>query len=98
MGGGALSHLRLLFCNIVYFGSLSKVNEKKTITVFFTLLPMANAEMGPHEDRYKKMMKESLIIPHTFTNFANFSYLKMYKLCMSNIIIEMLEFRYKYQY
>ena len=31
-------------------------------------LPMASDEMGEQEDRYKKMMKESLIIQYTFTN------------------------------
>ena len=33
-------------------------------------LPVASAEMGAQEDRYKKLMKESLIVPYTFTNFC----------------------------
>ena len=33
-------------------------------------LPMASDGIGPQEDRYKKMMKESLIIQYTFTNFC----------------------------
>ena len=33
-------------------------------------LPVVNAEMEAQEDRYKKIMKESLIVPYTFTNFC----------------------------
>ena len=33
-------------------------------------LPVTAAEMGVQEDRYKKLMKESLIVPYTFTNFC----------------------------
>ena len=33
-------------------------------------LPVASAEMGIQEDRYKKLMKESLIVPYTFGNFC----------------------------
>ena len=33
-------------------------------------LPTASDEMVLQEDRYKKMMKESLIIPHMFTDFC----------------------------
>ena len=33
-------------------------------------LPVASAEMGVQEDRYKKLMEESLIVPYTFTNFC----------------------------
>ena len=33
-------------------------------------LPVASAEMGIQEDRYRKLMKESLIVPYTFTNFC----------------------------
>ena len=33
-------------------------------------LPVASAEMGVQEDRYKKLIKESLIVPYTFTNFS----------------------------
>ena len=33
-------------------------------------LPMGIDEMGPQKDVYKKIMKESLIIPYTFTNFC----------------------------
>ena len=35
-----------------------------------SFLPVASAEMGVQEDRYKKLMKESLIVPYTFTNFC----------------------------
>ena len=35
----------------------------------FPFLAVASAEMGAQEDRYKKLMKESLILPYTFTNF-----------------------------
>ena len=35
-----------------------------------SFLPVASAEMGAQEDRYKKLMKESLIVQHTFTNFC----------------------------
>ena len=37
---------------------------------FCPFLPMASDEIGPQKDRYKKLMKESLIVPHTFTNFC----------------------------
>ena len=33
-------------------------------------LPVLSAEMGAQEDRYRKLMKESLIVPYTFTNFC----------------------------
>ena len=33
-------------------------------------LPVVSAEMGAQEERYKKLMKESLIVPYTFTNFC----------------------------
>ena len=33
-------------------------------------LPVASAEMGIQKDRYRKLMKESLIVPYTFTNFC----------------------------
>ena len=33
-------------------------------------LPVVSAEMGAQEDRYKKLMKESLVVPYTFTNFC----------------------------
>ena len=33
-------------------------------------LPVASAEMGIQEDRYRKLMKESLIVQYTFTNFC----------------------------
>ena len=33
-------------------------------------LPVAGAEMRIQEDRYKKLMKESLIVSYTFTNFC----------------------------
>ena len=33
-------------------------------------LSVPGAEMGAQEDRYKKIMKESLIVPYTFTNFC----------------------------
>ena len=33
-------------------------------------LPVLSGEMGAQEDRYKKLMKESLIVPYTFTNFC----------------------------
>ena len=36
-------------------------------------LPVASDEMGPQEYRYKKIMKESLIIPYTLTNSTNFN-------------------------
>ena len=46
----------------------------------FPFLSMASAEMEPQKDRYKKIMKESLIIPYTFQTFANFNYLRIYKI------------------
>ena len=33
-------------------------------------LPVLSGKMGAQEDRYKKLMKESLILPYTFTNFC----------------------------
>ena len=33
-------------------------------------LPVGSVEMGIQEDRYRKLMKESLIVPYTFTNFC----------------------------
>ena len=33
-------------------------------------LPVTAAEMGVQEDRYKKLMRESIIVPYTFTNFC----------------------------
>ena len=33
-------------------------------------LPVLSAEMGAQEGRYKKLMKESLIVPYTFMNFC----------------------------
>ena len=33
-------------------------------------LPVASVEMGIQEDRYKKLMKESLVVPYTFANFC----------------------------
>ena len=39
---------------------------------FCPFLSMASDEMGPQKDRYKKLMKESLIVPYTFTNFCKF--------------------------
>ena len=33
-------------------------------------LPMTSDEMEPQIDRYKKLMRESLIVPYTFTNFC----------------------------
>ena len=47
--------------------------EKLRNTVSYGLcpfLPVASAEMGAQKDTYKKLMKESLIIPYTFTNFC----------------------------
>ena len=32
-------------------------------------LPLTSDEMDPQKDRYKKLMKESLIVPYTFMNF-----------------------------
>ena len=32
-------------------------------------LPVAGAEMEAQKDRYKRLMKESLIVPYTFMNF-----------------------------
>ena len=33
-------------------------------------LPVLSGKMGAQEDRYKKLLKESLILPYTFTNFC----------------------------
>ena len=33
-------------------------------------LPVLSGRMGAQEDRYKKLMKQSLILPYTFTNFC----------------------------
>ena len=35
-----------------------------------SFLPVLSAEMGAQEDRYRKLMKESLIVPYTSTNFC----------------------------
>ena len=32
-------------------------------------LPVLSGKMGAQKDRYKKLMKELLILPYTFTNF-----------------------------
>ena len=37
---------------------------------FCPFLPMTSDEMDPQKDRYKKLMKESLIVRYTFTNFC----------------------------
>ena len=45
--------------------------EKLRNTDSYDLCPflsVASAEFGAQENKYKKLMKESLIIPHTFTN------------------------------
>ena len=47
--------------------------EKLRNTDFYRLcpfLPVLGGKMGAQEDRYKKLMKESLIQPYTFTNFC----------------------------
>ena len=37
---------------------------------FCHFLPLLSGKMGAQEDRYKKLMKESLILPYMFTNFC----------------------------
>ena len=47
--------------------------EKLRNTDYYGLcpfLPVASGEMGAQEDRYKKIMKELLIVPYMFTNFC----------------------------
>ena len=47
--------------------------EKLKNTDSYGLCPflhVLSAEMGAQEDRYRKLMKESLIVPYTFTNFC----------------------------
>ena len=51
--------------------------EKLRNTEFYGLcpfLPVVSAEMGAQKDRYKKLMKESLIVPYTFTNFCKLQF------------------------
>ena len=68
--------------NICFEEAYNKVNwdqvfelcqEKLRNTDSYSLcpfLPVASAKMGGQEDRYKKLMKESFIVPYTFTNFC----------------------------
>ena len=47
--------------------------EKLRNTDYYGLcpfLPVLSAKMGAQEDRYRKLMKESLIVPYTFADFC----------------------------
>ena len=60
--------------NIVNWNQVFQLcQEKLKNTDSYSLcpfLPVLSVEIGAQEDRYRKLMKESLIVPYTFTNFC----------------------------
>ena len=60
--------------NTVNWDQVSQLCQKKLKNTdsygLCHFLPVTTTEMGVQEDSYKKLMKESLIVPYMFTNFC----------------------------